>query len=546
MEIVRSFLADDLVYHFTKLQADYSLLKNFYRVTDNKGLELMLYVVSKGHDFEEFFDDKPSLTYDTYLKEAFGLLSDHNLGPTIRYVDAEHGIILMDFVKDQLVEDRYLDAIDGLILFQKISPTGLIASRHYGPKAMGSEIDFALDNINYLTPKQKSQLKDYLLGLLLGADIESVPECLCHRDYQMRNLFFGPFNILDGQDMCIGNQLQDLACLLFQSNHVLEEEHIREYARYFYQRKNITYAFDKFYNQLLVLALVRTIKSHGTHSRYFIRNNNSRSNYLLSNNRIHLEMLGEKFPLVKEIITSYKLVPIVLAAGRGKRMQETCPKALCLVQSKPMLHIILDKLVKLLPLKIIIVVGYKKEDIISSLKDYPYKQIEFVTQEQQLGTGHAVMQARPLVPQDYISMVCFGDNPNTQYETLLRLVQEHIESRRSILLTHKGEPSSKSSGRIIKRGASVVRIYEDENPEFVSDEFLGGVQIHQSKALFDSLEKINNNNRQKEYYLTDIVEHLVACPGVSTMVVPKIELINVNTKEDLALTNNIFGQYSNV
>ncbi|AYV84984.1 MAG: hypothetical protein Satyrvirus1_70 [Satyrvirus sp.] len=236
------------------------------------------------------------------------------------------------------------------------------------------------------------------------------------------------------------------------------------------------------------------------------------------------------------------LVSVVLAAGRGKRMMSDKPKVLSEINGKPMINIILDNLVKLNPLKIVIVVGYKKEDVIKHLENYPFEKIEFVYQETQLGTGHAVLQTKPVLDGiDCSVLVHFGDNPTIKYESLVKLIKKHAKSKNSIIATHKDELSYTKTGRVIKIGNKIVCICEDEDKNYISDEFLGGVQIHNSNILFDNLNKIQNNNKQNEYYLTDIIEFIAENNIVKSLILPKNELINVNTMYDIDIAKKEFA-----
>lgn len=543
MNIIEAFLTENEEYHFTAKSTDYSSRKSLFLVKQGSFTNYILYLIPKTHDFDQFFDCDPLYSQYDYSKHSFKLLGDHHLGPHIDSWNDEHGIILMDYVGESKLGSvvyeepkMYISAIEQLIKMQQIPIDDLTKSRHYGKYAITKENILSIDSIKFMCHKDKVKLEIYLADLLRSIDINSLEECICHRDYQMRNLMYhnNKVYIIDSQDCCVGNYIYDLASLLFQSIHVLSMDTILEYGNYFHKTKNVKDSFEDFWNKLCVLGLFRVLKSYSTHLRYFTETDNWMSRYLIENNKIHLGNLGLKFSPINNMINKYRLVPIILAAGKGKRMQSESPKALCEINGRSMLELILDKLVKLDPWKIVIVIGYKKEEIINKLKSYPYHHIEFVEQKEQLGTGHAVLQAKQVLSGiNCMAMVHFSDTPNVKYNSLVELIKKHSENEHSILMTHKNEPCFKHSGRIIRQNNRIIKIYEDENKDYVSDEFLGGVQIHRSDILFDNLDKIQNQNKQKEYYLTDLVEIIAHNHVVDSLIVPKEELINVNTKVDL-------------
>lgn len=560
-DIIESFLNKNYNYVFVQMDGDASTKKKFYKITkENKYLDMILVRVDTfAGNFDESFEESvTNLSQYDYFKHTSEIMKT----PKIYAHNDEHGLIVMEYVgdiklKDYLLEDilpekrknLYYRMIDLLIEMQskELLQADIIRNRTFGKKAILQEVELFLNASSCMSTKDKTYIQEQLENLVNTVDFNTTT--LCHRDFQTKNIMYYDNNLylIDNQDMCMGPYLQDLICLLYESSVILSEQSRQDYAFYYYTRNQHMYkTFTEFYKQVQALGLFRILKGYGTHINHFLNRNRWESFTLMENNRLLLESLQNTFPNIINTINKYRFTGVILAAGRGKRMGESSndkPKALCEVNGKSMLLIILDRMVKLHPDKIVIVVGYKKEEIFKTLQNYPYKNIEYVEQKELLGTGHSVLQTYDLLHDyKYNCLVHFGDNPNIQYETLGKLIQCHVDNMNDMTLgTQKDEPSYTRSGKIIKRNNKVVEIYEDPNPDYVSDEFLGGVQIYKSKPLFDSLNKVGNNNKQKEYYLTDIVKIAVDNFGyqVGSFIISKDELINVNTKEELILAEQL-------
>ena len=203
------------------------------------------------------------------------------------------------------------------------------------------------------------------------------------------------------------------------------------------------------------------------------------------------------------------LLTVVLAAGKGTRMKSALPKVLHRVGGKSMLQHVLDAANKAGSEKNIVVVGFGGQTV----KEAIGSQAEFVVQEEQLGTGHAVMQAGQLLKDfDGTVMVLCGDTPLLQGELLAKLYNEHKQAgAKATVLTAK-MPDATGYGRIIRTANGAVRkIVEQKDAsaeELLVDEVNSGIYCFECAALFESLAKLNCNNAQGEYYLTDVLEIL--------------------------------------
>ncbi|WP_459954534.1 bifunctional UDP-N-acetylglucosamine diphosphorylase/glucosamine-1-phosphate N-acetyltransferase GlmU [Paenibacillus pini] len=201
---------------------------------------------------------------------------------------------------------------------------------------------------------------------------------------------------------------------------------------------------------------------------------------------------------------------IVLAAGQGKRMKSKLYKVLHPVCGKPMVGHVLDTVKQVNCERSIVVVGHGAE----AVQSYLGEAAEYVLQEQQLGTGHAVKQAKPLIgSEEGSTIVVCGDTPLVTAETLESLTQLH-ESRKAaatVLTADMNNP--KGYGRVIRHeDGGVLRIVEQKDctpEEDAVREINTGTYCFDNAKLFAALEKVTNKNVQQEFYLTDVIGILV-------------------------------------
>ena len=200
---------------------------------------------------------------------------------------------------------------------------------------------------------------------------------------------------------------------------------------------------------------------------------------------------------------------VILAAGLGKRMQSDLPKVLHPLAGKPMLAHVLDNARQLGTDRIIIVVGHGADRVKAAFADQP--DLQFVMQVPQQGTAHAVQQAAPLLlegqqaAQD-ATLVLYGDVPLVQTATCQRLLQARGQGM-AVLTETLSDPTG--YGRIVRNDkGEVQRIVEhkDATPaEHAIAEVNTGILVAPTGHLKDWLTRIDNNNAQGEYYLTDVV-----------------------------------------
>ena len=242
-----------------------------------------------------------------------------------------------------------------------------------------------------------------------------------------------------------------------------------------------------------------------------------------------------------------KIGYIILAAGKGIRMKSPLPKVALNFAGKPMINRVIDaiNLCDEDALKCV-VVGYKFEEIKKIIPSS--NKVIYAYQEKQLGTGHAVIIAKRVLEKlnlDYLIILC-GDTPLIQADTLKKLLEEHYKTNSSctILTTILQDP--KQFGRIVKdENKQVQKIVENKDAtqeERGIKEINSGIYCFKTKDLFSSLNKINNNNYQKEYYLTDVIKILKQENKlVSTYTIKKFwEVQGVNSQKELLELENIY------
>ena len=225
---------------------------------------------------------------------------------------------------------------------------------------------------------------------------------------------------------------------------------------------------------------------------------------------------------------------LVLAAGLGKRMRSDLPKVLHPLAGRPLLAHVLDTARELSPRKIVVVHGHGAEQVRGV---FSQENIDWVLQAEQLGTAHAVMQAMPRVGADADVLLLYGDVPLIRSSTLQKLLAASRDGL-AVLTAALDDPAA--YGRVVRDpGGKVTRIVEqkDASPaELAIREINAGFYALSAKRLAGWLKKIDNQNAQKEYYLTDLVRLAVAerVPVSAVQAEHAWEAAGVNSKQDLA------------
>jgi bifunctional UDP-N-acetylglucosamine pyrophosphorylase/glucosamine-1-phosphate N-acetyltransferase len=236
---------------------------------------------------------------------------------------------------------------------------------------------------------------------------------------------------------------------------------------------------------------------------------------------------------------------VILAAGMGKRMQSALPKVLHPLAGKPLLSHVIDTARGLAPSRLCVIYGHGGAAVLKLLDGYNAShavQIDAAEQAQQLGTGHAVQQALPLLDDNVPTLILYGDVPLTSADSLQRLVQAAGKDKLAILTVEQDDPFG--LGRIVRDNGAIVRIVEEKDAtpaERAIREINSGIMVAPTAQLKQWLSALSNDNAQGEYYLTDIVAQAVADGVAVTSAHPAAvwEVAGVNSKVQLAQLERI-------
>ncbi|AWU98974.1 UDP-N-acetylglucosamine diphosphorylase/glucosamine-1-phosphate N-acetyltransferase [Burkholderia sp. JP2-270] len=226
---------------------------------------------------------------------------------------------------------------------------------------------------------------------------------------------------------------------------------------------------------------------------------------------------------------------VILAAGTGKRMRSALPKVLHPLAGRPLLSHVIDTARTLQPSRLVVVVGHGAERVQAAVAA---PDVQFAVQAEQLGTGHAVRQALPLLDPAQPTLVLYGDVPLTRASTLRQLVDAARDGRYGILTVTLDDPTG--YGRIVRDAAGfVTRIVEqkDASPEELKiAEINTGIIVTPTAQLSMWLGALKNENAQGEYYLTDVVELAIEAGFEVVTAQPddEWETLGVNSKAQLA------------
>ncbi|MCO6454908.1 MAG: NTP transferase domain-containing protein [Pirellulaceae bacterium] len=242
-------------------------------------------------------------------------------------------------------------------------------------------------------------------------------------------------------------------------------------------------------------------------------------------------------------------VAVVLAAGKGTRMQSELPKVLLPVGGRPMIEYVLDALQAAGIGQVLVVVGHRAELVRARLADR--QGVRFVDQTEQLGTGHAVAVCRPSLESVRGPVVVVaGDSPLLQPESLARLLAEQQQTGAACVLGTLHKPDPRGLGRVVRDAEGNFQAIVEERDATPEERLL--TEVNMSTYVFDcqpllgALDLLRSNNRQREFYLTD-------CPGIlrgqgylvrALAVLRACESLSVNTPDELAAVEAELGKLS--
>jgi bifunctional UDP-N-acetylglucosamine pyrophosphorylase/glucosamine-1-phosphate N-acetyltransferase len=236
---------------------------------------------------------------------------------------------------------------------------------------------------------------------------------------------------------------------------------------------------------------------------------------------------------------------VVMAAGKGTRMKSARPKVLHHLAGRALLRHVLDTAIQLSARRAVVIVGHQAEQVQAQVQSWPLQSLtlDFARQEPQLGTGHAVQQALPLLADDGVTLILSGDVPLTQAQTLQALIGACAGQHLALLTLELPDPSG--YGRIVREGEVVQAIVEHKD---ASDEqrriteIYSGIMAVPTRQLRSWLARLDNKNAQGEYYLTDVVKFAVAdgVPVLAHRITDAAQVAGINSPLQLAELERTF------
>ena len=234
---------------------------------------------------------------------------------------------------------------------------------------------------------------------------------------------------------------------------------------------------------------------------------------------------------------------VVMAAGKGTRMKSLRPKVLHRLGGRALAQHVLDTAARVSARSVVVITGHGADQVEAGLQapvgaDGQALDLRFVRQEPQLGTGHAVQQAVPLLPDDGVTLVLSGDVPLTRTETLQALITQCGGERLALLTLDMPDPSG--YGRIVRAqdgAVSAIIEHKDASDEQRAiREIYSGIMAVPTRLLRGWLSRLDNRNAQGEYYLTDVVRFAVA-DGLRVeahRIADAVQVAGVNSPRQLA------------
>ena len=244
---------------------------------------------------------------------------------------------------------------------------------------------------------------------------------------------------------------------------------------------------------------------------------------------------------------------VIMAAGKGTRMKSKRPKVLHTLAGRPLLRHVLDSAAALGARQVVVVTGHGATEVEAACVGWAgaggqkdsNPVVQSVRQEPQLGTGHAVQQAAPLLPDEGVTLILNGDVPLVRPDTLRALIAASGGERVALLTVDTGEDAG-AYGRIVRDAGAragadapvhaIVEAKDASAEQRALTEWYSGVMAAPTRLLKKYLAQLDDRNAQKEFYLTDLVKHAVAdgTPVQALKIADAVEVAGVNSPQQLA------------
>ncbi len=245
--------------------------------------------------------------------------------------------------------------------------------------------------------------------------------------------------------------------------------------------------------------------------------------------------------------TSQSITAVILAAGKGTRMNSDLPKVMHAALGKPLVEWVVDAAIDAGATRIVLVVGHQAETVRAHFANYTRAgraaHIEFVTQNPQLGTGHAVDQARPLLKDDASDrpvLVLCGDGPLITPATIAAILATHTAADAAATLATSVIPDAEGYGRISRDESGTFQAIVEQKDCTPAQREIREINpsyyCFATGALLETLGQVDNRNANGEYYITDVFGILTRAGRTVQVVdaVPPQEVLSVNTPAQLA------------
>lgn len=236
---------------------------------------------------------------------------------------------------------------------------------------------------------------------------------------------------------------------------------------------------------------------------------------------------------------------IIMAAGKGTRMKSDVPKVLHPILNQPMIEHVIDQLKKAGVQRIVSVVGFQYQMVMDAMQD----ACEYAIQQPQLGTGHAVMQAKQLENEDGITIVASGDGPCVTSELFASLFEQIQDNDMAVVTTRLEDAGH--YGRIVRDEhgfvKKIVEFKDANDQEKKIHEINTGLYAFKTQSLFMALKQVTNDNAQHEYYLTDVLDILIQMgKRVLAIECPDPRIVQgINNNEEIVQANRYMQERIN-